>query len=213
MFRYFTGASSFTTFTLMRTDPKGIVAHDGICTTCLNAVEVEVKTITEVDECGSCRYLDRPFALGSAHASGPCCCEWRHVSVEMSTCSSCKSCYMCGDIIQLWMGDYKNGRRICPSCKECCKCGAAVGDSRHISYGGPVCTACEATLARERKIKGKHEFGQKWKTMSVHDKLQVHGKVKLMKLAAKKDILKKGPKESLISRLLPLTTDTDFPIR
>ena len=38
--------------------------HDGICTTCLNSVEVEIRTITEVDECGSCSYSMRPFALG-----------------------------------------------------------------------------------------------------------------------------------------------------
>ena len=198
---------------MTNTEPKGIFVHDGICTTCLNAVEVEVRTITEVDECGSCRYSMRPFAIGSAHASGPCSCKYHNISVEMSICSSCKSCYVCGDMIQLWMEDYKNGRRICRSCRECYKCGTAIGDSHTLYNEGMVCVACEAKLQRERKIKEKHEFGQRWTTMSVHDKLEVHGKEKLMKLAAKKGILKKGPKDSLIRRLLPVTTDADFPIR
>lgn len=73
------------------TEPKGIFVHDGICTTCLNAVEVEVRTITEVDECGSCRYSMRPFAIGSAHASGPCSCKYRIFVSRMWTMFSSRS--------------------------------------------------------------------------------------------------------------------------
>jgi hypothetical protein len=111
------------------------------------------------------------------------------------------------------MKDFKDGRRICHSCRECYKCGTSVGDSHIVYNEGIVCVACEAKLQRERKIKEKHEFGQRWTTMSVHDKLKVHGKEKLVKLAAKKGILKTGSKDSLIHRLIQVTTDADFPIR
>ena len=111
------------------------------------------------------------------------------------------------------MEDYKDGRRTCRSCRECYKCGTAIGDSRIGCNEGMVCVACEAKLERERKIKKKHEFGQRWTTLSVHDKLKVHGKEKLVKLAAKKGVLKTGSKDSVIHRLQQVTTDADFPIR
>ncbi len=129
--------------------------------------------------------------------------------------NECRSCSTLGFWRSAWecyceYTEYKYVYITCNHClfPECSVC--KVRDSREqlfISDKVYTCNKCT------KSIKNR-EFSDKWKTMSVVDKLNVHGIEKLRILARKKAIKGRSKlnKNDLIEALIPITTHSDFPI-
>lgn len=78
----------------LKTGPK----DNTLCACCGSKLLLEIKQMRILigDECYSCRYQDRPFALGSVSA-GPCTCKYKEVKGLLVTCKKCISprCIKC----------------------------------------------------------------------------------------------------------------------
>ena len=90
-----------------------------------------------------------------------------------------------------------------PSCKVCLR--PLQGEDR--KKLDRVCTGCF-------EYRTKQEFNQAWASKTVAEKLACHGLPKLKSLAKKKAIkvFSTMSKKELINSLLPVTTNSDFPI-
>jgi len=95
----------------LKTDPKDVT----LCLCCNTKLSLEEKPmrILADDECYSCRYQDRPFALGSVSA-GPCTCEYKEVKGCHITCKKCISprCIKCNRKFNC----NNNCNKPCPDC-------------------------------------------------------------------------------------------------
>ena len=171
-----------------RFDPPGTTAHNDVCTKCSNCVTVTWEQGHDWNECGRCRYMDRPFGWNSYGDLEPCTCRRFEVLVKLSTCLHCKN----------------------PKCRKC--------HETSVSNAGNLCTVCALLEEHKEKERSQKEFNRRWRTMSIEEKLQVHGMNKLYHLAMLKGFWKIGDamrpmtKGDLIKELAPLCSNTDFPI-
>jgi hypothetical protein len=160
-------------------------SNSNACNCCNNILDKEIKRGRYlIDECGNCRYLDRPFAgCGRAtHHSNyddGCSCEYGEKDYLYITCKKCLSpnCVKCGAKCDC-MGKGCN-EIICINClsPNCVKCGAKF---RCMGEGCNeiICINC---LEKEK-------FNNDWKKMTPTEKLHVYGVKKLKILAKNKKI-------------------------
>jgi hypothetical protein len=158
------------------------------CQCCDLILEKEIKKGNYLigNECGYCRYLDRPFGgCGNTALShyGGCTCEY--------TCE-----YGEKDYIYI----------SCKNCKEpkCLKCKTKLNCCNN-NCNKIICNSCE------NKIK----FNNVWKTKTPQEKLKLYGSEKLKILAKKKNIkgYSKYNKDELFTVLAELVDENDFPIK
>ncbi len=143
------------------------------------------------------------------------------------------NCPICNTELIKELGTYSEVVSECGSCR--CGCGGhCYCEYAEFDYLYIICNHCRFPECNVCKVRGRRygisdkvytcnkctksiknrEFSDKWKTMSVVDKLNVHGIEKLRILARKKAIKGRSKlnKNDLIEALIPITTHSDFPI-
>jgi hypothetical protein len=177
---------------------NGVNEKTILCPKCNSTINSEIKMERRcVLECDTCSYKDRPFGyVRSQYWNEPCTCIWKDVKILYLKCNKCMICKCTKCSSDIVYSEYKNGdfrEKICNTCK----------------------TEFNMKIQKENELIAKKEFSEKWKTMTIHDKLNLYGIVKLKILAKNKNIksIYKYNKQSLIEILTPITSNSDFPIK
>ncbi len=104
---------------------------------------------------------------------------------------------------------------ICDNCNKCIRCNKILFDKDNEYYleHNAFTVLNDRYLCKE--CSKKSEFNNKWKSMNITDKLEIHGLKKLHVLAKEKNIkgFSKLSKGELIAQLLPCVKDSDFHIK
>lgn len=176
-----------------RTKPSNLILKDEKqkeCSCCNDTLIYEIKygKYQIGNDCSYCRYLDRPFTLGSSslenHYPDGCICEYGKKKYKYIICENC----------------------LKPSCKKCKK---KIINSycKNDNCFDKICSDCN-------KKYEKNQFNNKWKNSNAEEKLDFYGKKKILILAKKYKIkgAYKMKKDELINILKNNVTDNDFPI-
>lgn len=175
----------------IRKDPYFLEIKDKditLCPRCNYLLNKEIKKgKCLINECGYCRYSDRPFVCMSSswqqHFPDGCTCVYEEQDILFVSCVNCLN-------------------------PKCIKCNNSIVISCDIDLTKTICLSCE------NKIK-KQEFNNNWKKSSLEEKLNFYGIEKLKKLAKNKNIkgFSKLNKQELKEKLCPIINDKDFPIK
>ena len=174
----------------IRTDPSFLKLDNINIINCPYCDELLHKEVKEgkylINECGYCRYSDRPFTIGSSslnqHYSNGCSCEYSKQNYMYIICNNCLNpkCNNCDN--KLTIGYTYEPNRLCSTCIN---------------------------------IQNKDKFNNKWYSSTPHEKLNLYGIIKLKILAKNKNIkgYSKYTKKELVEQLIPLVNENDFPIK
>ena len=218
--------------------PPNLEYIDNKCNNCQNKIRYE-KRIDSVGEsyskdCGNCYRCARKKGCGGYN-------KIIDKERKIPICDSCNKCQICNKLIFNKNIEYNLDHYILKDerflCSECSINSIKPTDKNKIyEWGGwafkwqiigeyKICDMCDKKSLFSiqsankcdscSKIQKDESFNNKWKILTIKEKLKLNGVIKLKILAKNKNL--KGhyklKKYELVEILLPLTKDNDFPIK
>jgi hypothetical protein len=218
--------------------PFDLEFNDNMCYICNGDIEfkkrIDSQGINHIESCGNCYSCLRKKGCGGYE-------KIIDIEVEIPICNNCNICLKCKENIFNINDEYSdhdfckiNNSYLHRECyKEYTK---PNDDTKYYSFCGltnkwelrgiyVICNICQNKYEQSmhdtkptnmcKECKEKIEFNNKWNKTSPQEKLNIHGIIKLKKLAKNKNLkgYSKYKKSELINKLKPLVIESDFPIK